>query len=262
MYRKPYRVKKRKSILRSRFFWLGILIFSFLFSLFYFLFVSEIFQVEKVIITGEAKVSAQDLKSLAEKKIEKKILFFKTKSIFLVHLNEIRKDILDNFPQIAEAEIKRGFPDALNIVVIERFGLALWCKDGRCFLVDNEGIIFEEAPAEINLIKIIDKQKLSLPALGERVIGKESLSQILEIESKIESDLKIPIAEFLIVSEERLNIKTSEGWEIYFNPRKDINWQLTKLKAVLEEEIPPEKRKNLEYIELRFGNFASYKYRP
>jgi len=33
------------------------------------------------------------------------------------------------------------------------------------------------------------------------------------------------------------------------------------LRAVLEEEILPEKRKNLEYIELRFGNLAPYKYK-
>jgi len=54
------------------------------------------------------------------------------------------------------------------------------------------------------------------------------------------------------------------GWEIYFNlqkDQKDIDWQLVKLRAVLEEKIPSENRKDLEYIELRFGNFAPYKYK-
>jgi len=71
----------------------------------------------------------------------------------------------------------------------------------------------------------------------------------------------LKILEVSIISEERLNAKTSEGWEIYFNLEGDINWQLTKLGAVLEKEIPPEKRENLEYIDLRFGNFAPFKYR-
>ncbi|GAH87923.1 unnamed protein product, partial [marine sediment metagenome] len=146
-FRKPYRIKKRrhlKSIFRYRFFWLGVLFFVFLFSIFYFLFFSQTFQVEKIIVTGEQKVAKENLKLLVENKLENKILFFKTKSIFLVNLNEIKKNILNNFPQIAEVEISRGFPDTLNIIVVERFGLTVWCQAEQCFLVDNEGVIFEE----------------------------------------------------------------------------------------------------------------------
>ena len=65
----------------------------------------------------------------------------------------------------------------------------------------------------------------------------------------------------MIVSDEKLTGLTTEDWEVYFNLQKDIEWQLTKLRAVLEEKIPPEKRKDLEYIELRFGNFAPFKYK-
>ena len=96
--------------------------------------------------------------------------------------------------------------------------------------------------------------------MGERVIKKEQISQILEIKSKLENDLKITLEEVSIISEERMNLKTTEGWEIYLNPKGDIAWQLTKLSAVLEKEISSGKRGNLEYIELRFGNFAPYKY--
>jgi len=96
--------------------------------------------------------------------------------------------------------------------------------------------------------------------LGNKVIEKEFLSSILDTESKLENNLKIPVEEVLVVSDERINLKTSEGWEIYLNPKGDVDWQLTKLSEVLEKEIPLEKRGNLQYIELRFGNFAPYKY--
>jgi len=49
-----------------------------------------------------------------------------------------------------------------------------------------------------------------------------------------------------------LDVKTSEGWEIYFNLKKDINWQLTELDFLLKERIPPDKKGNVEYIDLRF----------
>jgi len=260
-FRKPHRIKRKKPILKNRFFWLGILIFIFVVSLFYFLFFSEIFQLEKIIVTGEKKVSKEDIKLVVEEKIEKKILFFKTKSIFLVNISEIKKDILGSFPKIAEVEIKRGFPDVLNVLVIERLGLAIWCQNERCFLLDTEGVIFEEPFPRTDLIKIMDRQNLDSLILGEKVIDKKLLSQVFEIESKLKRDLKIQFHELSIISGERWNIMTSEGWKIFLNPQGDIEWQLTKLKAVLEEEIPPENRGDLEHIELRFGNLAPYKYR-
>lgn len=264
-FRKPYTIKKRrhlKSIISYRFFWLGILIFVILFSIFYFLFFSQTFQIEKIIVTGEEKVAKEDLKLLVEKKLESKILFFKTKSIFLVNLNEIKKDILNNFPQVAEVEIGRGLPDALNIIVVERFGLTIWCQTEQCFLVDNEGVIFEEIfDVDLEAFQIKNLALVSELKLGDKVIEKEKLNQVLDIESKLRDNLKIPLAAVTIVSEKRLNIKTLEGWEIYFNSQEDMEWQLTKLRAVLEEEILPENRKNLEYIDLRFGNLAPYKYR-
>jgi len=226
------------------------------------LFFSEIFQVEKIIVTGEKKVSKIDLELLVKEKLEKETFFLKTRSIFLVNLNEIKENILNSFPNISEVEISRGFPDTLNIVVVERFGLTIWCQGGQCFLLDGEGVIFEEIfdtdPKSFQIKNLTQALELKL---GDKVIEKEKLNQILDIESKLRDNLKIPVTAVTLVSEERLNIETSEGWEIYFNPERDIEWQLTKLRAVLEEEILPENRKNLEYIELRFGNFANPKYK-
>jgi cell division septal protein FtsQ len=268
-YRKPYRVKRKKSIISYRFLWLGTLFFFIILAIFYFLFFSEVFQIEKVIVTGEEKVAKEDLELLVEKKLEKKILFFKTKSIFAVDTQNIKEDILNNFPSIAEVEISRGFPDALNIVVVERLGLTIWCQEEQCFLLDGEGVIFASAGNDIpdgveeipKKVRIIDQQNINSLKLGDKVIEKEKLNQILDIESKLKDNLKIPLTAFEIISKERLNIGTLEGWEIYFNSEGDREWQLTKLRAVLEEEILPENRKNLEYIDLRFGNLAPYKYK-
>ena len=262
IFRKPYRVKKKKSIISSRFLWLGVLFLVFIVSIFYFLFFSELFQVEKIIVTGEEKVAKENLELLVEKKLEKKILFFKTKSIFLVNLNEVKKDILNNFPYIAEVEVSRGFPDALNIIIVERFGLTVWCQAEQCFSVDNEGVIFEEIfDIDPKAFQIKNLAQVSELKLGDKVIEKEKLNQILDIKSKLRDNLKISLTAVTTVSETRLNIKTSEGWEIYFNPQGQLEWQLTKLEAVLEEEILPENRKNLEYVDLRFGNLAPYKYK-
>ena len=259
-YRKPHRVKRRKSILKSRFFWLTILILVFLGLFFYFLFFSPFFQVKNIFISGAEKISSSEIKNFVQNKLEKKILFLRTKSIFLININEIEKEVLKNFPPVAEIKIGRKFPDVLNINLVERSPLANFCQAEKCFLLDKEGIIFEESEPKADLIKIVDGQKEKIPKLGEPMIENDYLEKILKIQKYIQEELKIEIEEFTVF-ERRLNLKTKEGWEIYFDPREDINWQLTKLNLVLKEKIPPEKRKDLEYIELRFGDLATFRYR-
>ena len=51
----------------------------------------------------------------------------------------------------------------------------------------------------------------------------------------------------------------TEGWEIYFTQEEDRSWQETKLREVLEKQIPQEKRSRLQYIDVRFGNQAYVK---
>jgi len=71
----------------------------------------------------------------------------------------------------------------------------------------------------------------------------------------------ISVKEFIISSEGKFTALAEDGWEIYFDLAGDVQWQLTKLRAVLSEKIPLEKREDLGYIELRFGNFAPFKYK-
>lgn len=259
-YGKAHQYRRKKPIFRSRLLWFIILFFIILTAAFYFLFFSKTFQIEKIVITNQKRVPKEDIMRVAERGLENKLLFFKTKSVFLVNLKELEKDILNNFSQISKVEIKRNFPDSLQIIVIERPGLANWCRKDDCYLLDNEGIIFEKSSLRKDLITIRDEREIESFNIGEKAIGGDYPEKMLEIKKRLDGEFKIIVKEFVVLPD-RLTVKTSEDWEIYFDPQKDLDWQLTKLGAVLEEKIPPEKRGDLEYIELRFGNFAPYKYR-
>lgn len=260
-FRKPYRTRRKKSILKNRFFWFSMLALIILGAIFYFFIFSSFFQIEKIIISGNDKVSKDQIEYTIEKNLGKKVLFFPTRSIFLVSLNKIKKDVLNNFPQIAILDIDRGFPDTLNVIIVERLAVANFCKSDNCFLLDKEGIIFEETQLDTELVKIIrEKENDSSIVLGRQVIAKEYLGKILRIQRNISEEFEFGTKEFIILNE-RLNVKTDGDWEIYFDPQEDLNWQLTKLTFVLKEKILPENRKDLEYIELRFGDLASFKYR-
>jgi len=274
-HRKPHRFKRKKPVVKNRFFLSGFLIFILFIAISYFLFFSDFFQIEKLIVSGNKKVLEEEIIKVAENEFLKKKLFFSVKNILLINLGNIKENILDTFPQIVDVKIKRKLPETLSFNILERKGVAQFCKAfelftkeenqtvyQKCFLLDEEGIVFEEIIKDnIFLPKIVlsksqDKNELEL---GQEIIEKQLLSGVLDIFSQLK-DLSVETKEFLMVSEERINVKTLDNWEIYFNPKEDLNWQLTKLKAVLKD-IPLEKRNDLEYIELRFGNFAPPKYR-
>ncbi len=262
IYRKPHSYKRKKSILKNRFFWLGILIFIFFISVFYFVFLSSTFQVKKITLAGLRTVSADELNKLVENKLTNKILFFKTKNIFLIKSDAIKNDILNRFPEIVEVKIKKNYPASLSVAITERTGTALWCSvPEQCFQIDNEGIIFASS-TDTTLIRIADQRNEKQLSLGKKVIEKDILAKIInQIYPLLNTELKIPLQEFIYAADDKFIAQTSENWQIYFNLQDDINWQMTKLKAVLADKIPPDQRKNLDYIEVRFGNFAPYKYK-
>lgn len=260
MYRKPRRIKKKKSIFGNRFFWLALLFLIFIGIIFYLICFLPVFQIKEIKVIGNQKLSTEDIRNLIEENISQKFLFFNSKSIFLVKSDKIRGEIYKKFPQLFLVNLKRKLPNTLTVEVKERTAIGVWCQNENCFYLDREGIIFEENPGQTEFIIKSEEQKPQA-FLGEKVIEENFLESILEIEKKLKENLKIETEELIILTNGRLNVKASESWEIYFNLAGDIEWQLTKLSLVLEKEIPSEKRKSLEYIDLRFGNFAPFKYR-
>jgi cell division protein FtsQ len=251
-YQKSYRIKKKKPIFKKGFFWPVILAFLCLAGLSYFFFLSSFFQIKTLNVSGQEKVSQDDILNIADREIENRFIFFKTKSIFLLDAETIRDSILSLYPQVLGVVFERHLPDTLDIKVTERKPSALWCFPADCYLIDGQGIAFEELAGESDLIEIIAQGEEESFSLGEETMDKNIISLILETESKTEEKTGLDIIKVWAGSQGRLDFETSEGWDIYFNTEEDIDWQITKLGLVLEKEIPSGQRGDLEYIDLRF----------
>ena len=255
-YSKYRRTKRKKSILKNRFFWFFLLAIFLIGGIFYFIFFTSTFKIKEIKITGNQKISTQDIKNIVKEQFDAESNIF-----FMINQNKIKEGILLKFPQIDTVNIKPRFPDKLNVEIKERQAIGIWCQNnGNCWYLDEQGVVFERIE-EISdeALKIKDLISTKEIQLGEKVIEKDLIEKIKKINSKLTEDLKINIEEFTIPNENRLNIKTSEGWEVYFDPQGDLNWQLIESGLILEKEIPLEKRGNLEYIDLRFSK-VYYKY--
>ena len=265
------KIRPKKSIFKRPIFWYLILFLILISVVFYFLLFSPNFQVKNIIISGNEKTSLEGIKNIVENNVNKKIISFldwtlESGSIFLVRPEKVEKDILEKFPIIEKIKIDKNLPQTLMLSIIERKPLGVFCDskitdNQQCFLIDENGVIFELLAAVPNGYPIV-RQILNQPQLfvGEDLIEKNIMNIISKVKKNLKDNFQIDIEEAFITSPLRLDVKTSENWQIYFNldADSDINLQLTKLNLLLSVKISPETRKNLQYIDLRFDR-AYYK---
>lgn len=258
-YKISHRTKKKRSVrvlFKNKFFWLGFFILAASGGLIYFFIFSSVFQIKDIKISGTEKSPSQEIKD---------IISANTRNIFLADFETINKNILEKYPQIANVTFKKNLPDRILVQIEERRPIAVFCRPvfepflpffsenqtKECYLLDKQGVVFEKINEPVEgLLTLNTKSFISEFKLGQEIINRDYLSEVLKISSQLEKDIKIK--EALLVSESRLDIKTSEDWEIYFNPKKNLDWQIEEMKILLEQKIPPENRENLEYIDLRF----------
>ena len=255
--------------MRTRAFFHLVLALLLLIGVAYLLFFSSFFRVKKIVVDSSPSLASQ--KWQIEKEVraaleEPWLWLLKRNNFFLVDLKGLEEMVLSQYPQVKEAEIKRSPPDQLSLTLKERTAFALWqiSASGQLFLVDGSGVLFEELATSADAL---DSGLLFFVFEGggkrdilEEVISPAKLQQIVEVNRYFSETLKIEVESFILDAREKLDVKTSEGWQALLAFSEELDLSLTKLSLLLEREIPPEKRKNLEYIDLRFSK-AYYRYR-
>jgi cell division septal protein FtsQ len=264
---KIYKNRPKKSIFKMPIFWWSLLILILIITGIYFLLFYPKFQVQNIAISGNEKIETQDLENTISNSITKNFInlgFWRlsSKSIFLASIKDVQNQILNSNTRIKTITAKKTFPQNLAVQVQERKQLAVFCQNDKCFNIDDEGIVFEELP-NIPENSFIVRQNLNIDNihLGKNVIAENTMAMISEAKKNLQDSFQINLTEALISTPIRLDVKTGEGWQIYFNidETSDINLQVTKLNLLLKDEITPDARQNLEYIDLRFEDRAYYK---
>lgn len=260
---KIHKIKPKKSVLRSGLFWLIILILAIIIAgVYFFLFYPGV-QIKNIIISGNQRVATNDIENFISADISNKILGIAglqivSKSIFLMNNSRLSEAIVNKFPTIESVEITKNFFKTIIFKVNERISTSIFCPslDGEksnCYLMDSSGTVFESVRAlpENMLVvrKLINKQIF----IGEKVVQQSIIDLILKVEKNLRDSFKINLSEALIASSARLNLKTSENWQIYLNLNENYNIesQLLRLNLLLNGGISANERKNLRYIDLR-----------
>jgi cell division septal protein FtsQ len=258
-HKKNFRIKKKKSIFRKKRFWF-FLFFLIIFGIgAYYFFYYKIFEIKEILIFGNEKVKREEIRSLIEEKINHKILFIKTKNVFLADINEINQAVLSKFPRIQKIKTSKNLLGILSAEITERQVIGNLCNANNCYLFDKEGVVFDTATEDKRISIKIEPNDYQ-PVLGKQEISKEIVAGLLTLDKILKDNFSVELEEILLfLNQQKLEVKTSEGWKIYFEPKENFDSQILNLNLLLKEEIFSKNRKNLDSIDLRYGNKIFYK---
>jgi cell division septal protein FtsQ len=235
----------------------SFLSFAAVMGIFYFAFFSDYFQLKEVTISGNSKISSDKITRMIEAASSKKIALLSTKSVFLFGKNKIASLLKSSYPEIKNVYVKIRFPDVVEAQIEERQPIATLIKEGELFSIDQEGIIFEKTNKVFG--PLIRSDQSSAIKLGEEVVEQKLLAGILGMESSFKK-MNVKIKEYLICfSCFKITATSQDGWEAYFDTKKDLGAQVSDMEAVFNQEIGLGNLKNLKYIDLRFIDKVYYR---
>lgn len=257
---------------RARIFFLGYLLLAGTFlsvSVYVGLF-SSLMQIERVEIRGVQSLAVAGIEEKVFEFIDQKAwLVLSGRNYFIFSSDKLASQLQSDFKRIRHVEVIRRFPDRLEIAIEERRAVFVWCSRDSCYLVDEEGLPYQEADfesAEIreNNLIVVKNESGQAVEEGRQILSPESIDFLLNIGSGISEETGIGVKDTFStpspVSGDFL-ADSIEGWKIYLNQSLGVDKTVDMLKVVLEKNIRPEDRSKLEYIDLRTENKVYYRFR-
>jgi cell division protein FtsQ len=152
------------------------------------------FRIEHLSIAGRRQLSEPDVLAAAEVTGRTSLLFLDV---------ERARSRLKASPWIAEASVRKVYPDRLQIEVEEREAFALWQKDGRISVIARDGTV---------LAPLTDRRFAALPLVvgpGAEKKAKDFLA-LLDRYPNIRSEVRASI----LVANRRWNLKLKNGIDV------------------------------------------------
>ncbi len=261
--------RRKKLFLKASFLLLGL--FLFIGGIIIFLNIPK-FRIRDISVEGAVMLNQTQFQAEISNLLRGK--FFRIipyDNIFILPKKKISANLLQKFPLIKNVSLKNNFSRQLVVVVDERKPEALWCLSSisastspaapisdSCAFIDERGFIFQQAPTFSGVIfpKFFDERQQ--PAdIGKEMIPDAEFQKLLSF-SELLLKKDINVIKIILKDDETYEVYLKEGWYILLNSKNEPNPTFNNLELILDATIK-EKRPQLEYIDLRFGNKVFYK---
>lgn len=190
-------------------------------------------------------------------------------SFFLADGSLVARDLEYNFPSIRSVNVSREFPATLRVDIAERDFWGIYCNGLEssstpvCAFMDLSGFAYARSPEPRGvLVRIVRSDITDPPVVGSQALNPGLMETIRALERDIPAYAGVEIREFHFSARipSEISVIAREGFTLIVKREDDGDTALRALARVLAEEIR-ERRPQLDYIDLRFGNKVFYKLR-
>lgn len=209
-------------------------------------------------VKGNKYIATETVEDIFWEEVEGRYIFILSKKNFLLLPKKTIVAKLKREISVKDALIKSN-PDGAEIEIIEHKSEGEYCREEECFLINADGLIFAKSPLVMmeNLVKYTGAKEENV--LGQTYTDSKvfrKISQIIGLLKRINVSIKSVSTEDF----ETFNLQSLEGPYLLIDKSDDSTLVVNNLKTTIEQEAIHEIQfKNIEYIDLRFGNKVYYK---
>lgn len=245
--------------LKWRWYTIGSLIL--IIALIYLLFLSPVFIIKTVIISGYSRVPESFLENSIWQQTSQRLIWpFKQNNLWLFKSQQASNALTSTF-NLSKVTISKNLFNTLKVDIEERPYAFIWQEQGTYSYSDNQGVIINQPVSSDDLKKmiIIANESSSTMISNDRIsLDSEYLTFIFNLKRSLSkySDFKI---DYFIVDQDfwTVKVKLVNGPKLYFNIKDSIDKQIKKLLVVKNEKIKNNFSKT-NYIDLRYGDKIYY----
>lgn len=238
--------------------------------------------INNIKVIGAYVLGEDEIIEIAKNELSGKYFYlFARNNTFIYPKNEIEESLLKNFPRIEKLSIGLNGLNELEISIEERRGEYLYCGDripeskselgDNCYFLNDEGLIFDEAPYFSGDIyfKFYVPLESGADPLGKKVLETERFHELAYFFNRI-NKIGLKTVYFEQGSDGINNLYLEEknnslNPRIIFKNEDNLEVLLDNLTlAMKKDEFFNElmsKYNTLDYIDLRFKNKILYKFR-
>ncbi|MBI4093588.1 hypothetical protein HY417_01370 [Candidatus Kaiserbacteria bacterium] len=224
------------------------------------------FSIDRIEVHGAREMRPQLLEAFVATKLwDGSPALLSESNIFLYPRREIEAAMKEFFPRVESAKISREslLANVVTVAIEERKPFARWCLEGEaCYAMDRGGVIFALA----STTPTFETQYVfegSLPAASDPIGQTYIPGQLPEVLALLErlGQSSFSPQRVVVDGEGDFSIRLEEGFLIRLSFGADISATVNNLELVLASEALRGKQRELEYVDLRFGNRVYYKFK-
>ena len=168
-----------------------------------------------------AQVTVSGTKRLKREDVLRAAGMAEKSTLFLIDAAKARAALLQN-PWIADAEVRKLYPDRLEIKIEEKKAYAIWQNKGRYAVIAKDGTVIDQIDAK-------DIRNSSMPF----VVGAGAEKKAAELYALLARfpAIKAEVAAAVMVGERRWNLRLKSGLDIRL-PDEDADVALLRLVAL------------------------------